>query len=321
MKSHLRNEDLKRSNQVYFGKISRIQEENEADKSKLQSEIKQLRFTLEDAKAEIESINKKFKESEVYLKSEAMKTKKVSDELVIYKEKVNMLERRLRTQSTSGANSGAASPRTNVSMSSAAPEPSIQPQLPNLGPKQVSGVLTSHNPLKSSGQNISRGAQLSGPDTPLLRKTSSSQQELPSSETTDPSATQATKKSANNLQKQVESLEFEKGELEKKVLSYNSLLMRKEAECVEFRRAFEEKAEQTAHLQEELRKLTVSSKSLNEKRLLGLKEIQKLRDKLETLKAQSALNESLNSSFNMSLNGSFDLTNRDKAKLADVLQM
>lgn len=287
----------------------------------MKSEIKQSKFALEESRLELDSLHKKLEDSETYLKAEAMKTKKVSDELLIYKEKVNMLERRLRNQSTSGANSGAASPRTNVSMSTTVQDTSMTSQQSAYPPKTGSGGLNSHNPLKSSGHNIGRAGFTGGPETPLLRKTSSSQPEPPIQDSVDPSPGTQSKKTGANMQKLLEALEAEKSELERKLMACSSSLARKEAECSELRRCFEEKAEQASHLQEEVRKLTVSTKSLNEKRLLGLKEIQKLRDKLETTKAQNALNESLNSSFSMSMNGSFDLSQRDKAKLADLLKM
>jgi ribosomal protein L7/L12 len=97
---------------------------------------------------------------------------------------------------------------------------------------------------------------------------------------------------------------------------------RKDNELHELRQTLEEKTEQIVSLQDEGVKRAKELKVVKEKRDMGLKEIQKLRDKMEQIKVQNSLNESLNTSFSLSaLNDSVNLSNMEKGQISDLLQM
>lgn len=97
---------------------------------------------------------------------------------------------------------------------------------------------------------------------------------------------------------------------------------RKDNELHELRQTLEEKTEQIVSLQDEGVKRAKELKVVKEKRDMGLKEIQKLRDKMEQIKAQNSLNESLNTSFSLSsLNDSVNLSNQEKGQICDLLQL
>lgn len=122
-------------------------------------------------------------------------------------------------------------------------------------------------------------------------------------------------------QKQLEGLEEEKAKLEKRVAVLETQVTRKDAEFSEVKLSLQEKADLIINLQEENKKLQTNVKVLKEKRDLGLKEIQKLRDKIETMKINYSLNDSLNTSFNLSsMNDSVNLSQHEKGQIADLLQ-
>ena len=113
----------------------------------------------------------------------------------------------------------------------------------------------------------------------------------------------------------------EKGKLEKRLSLVEALLSQRDVEMTEMKHSIEEKADMLERLQEDNKKLSTNVKVLKEKRDLGLKEIQKLRDRIELLKVHQAVPDSLNTSFSMSaMNDSMNLSQQEKGQVADLLQ-
>lgn len=283
---------MKKTNQLFFVKMGRVQEEKDAEVSRLESEIKQAKFAAENLKLDSETFEKKFKEAEKFLKSEVLKNKKLAEELIQARDKHVQLESRLKMQ-----NSGT--------------DDVLSPQNA-LTPTQKHKML--HNPLKPSNPAITRGG--SNSDNMLPRDSGRNQELMEASELT------ILRKTIASLEKTVKQLESEKSAIEAKLSTSDNFVARRDAELFEMKRSIEEKAEMIANLQDENKSLMSKAKILKEKRDLGLKEIQKLRDKIESLKAQQSLNESLNTSFSMNgLNDSVNLSVHDKAQISDLLHL
>lgn len=262
--------------------MDRVKEDNELELHKLSSELKQSKITIDGFKSELDNLNKKLDESDVYLKQEVVKSQKLKEESIQMKEKISSLETKLKTAS-SGQNEGTL----------------------NTGGKDK----TLHNPLKSSINNSKNNSQVDV-TAGLKRAASKDETEVHSD----------CLKKINMLEKAIDIIEKEKVTLEQKLSSIEPSFNRKEAEAIELRKSVEEKADLNSHLQSENLKQNQTIKVLKEKRDLGLKEIKKLRDKIESMKNQQALSESLNTSFSMSaLNDSINLSQRDKTQVSDLL--
>ena len=292
----IRIEELKKTNQLFFNKIGRVQEEKDTEVSKIESELKQVKFSNDNLKLDYETCEKKFKDAEKFLKSEVLKNKKLTDELAASKEKALQIENKLKRQNSSVEE--LASPQTPLTPST----------------KDKTFTKTMHNPLKSSNTSLARTS--SNQDGLLPRDSNRGQ------ETVDSAELATLKKTIATLEKTVKQLESEKAALEAKVSTSGTFVARRDAELHEMKKSIEEKAELIATLQDENKSLLSKAQILKEKRDLGLKEIQKLRDKIESLKAQQSLNDSLNTSFSMGgLNDSVNLSVHEKAQISDLLHL
>lgn len=276
--------------------MGRLQEEKDSEVSRLESELKQSKFSSDNLKLDYDTCEKKLKEAEKFLKNEVMKNKKQSEELLQTKERLALLENKLKNQNH-------------------APDDQISPKSPlTLATMDKPPQKSLHNPLKSSNTNIARSGSHS--EVAISKDQNKGLDLIESSELT------ILKKTITALEKTVKQLESDKGALESKLSSADNFVSRRDAELFEMKRSIEEKADLIATLQEESKSWQSKAKVLKEKRDLGLKEIQKLRDKVETLRAQQALNDSLNTSMSMGgLNDSFSLSTHDKAQVSDLLHL
>lgn len=281
-----RIEELKKTNLVLTTRMARVKEEQDQEVSKVSSELKQAKIAHDNLKLESEIVSKKYAEAENYLRQEVLKTSKLKEEVANLKEKVSSLETKLKTAS-SGQNEG-----------------------------HQSSVLRErhlHNPIKSSATNSKNNSQVDLIGN--LKKSAREEYEL------DYIQKEQAKKVAL-LEKSIEISEGDKKKLEQKLASIDATISRKDAELTELRKSIEEKADLNLQLQEDNKKLNMNVKVLKEKRDLGLKEIQKLRDKMEQMKNQHALSDSLNTSFSMSaMNDSVNLSQRDKSQVSELLSM
>ena len=266
--------------------MARVKEEQEQEISKVSSELKQAKIAHENLKLEFDIVCKKCAEAEKYLRDEVLKTTKLKEEAANLKEKVASLETKLKTAS-SGQNDG-----------------------------HQSTVLRErhlHNPIKSSATNSKTNSQVD--IIGHLKKSAREESELESLHR------EQAKKLAL-LEKSLEISESDRKKLEQRLASTSGTISRKEAELCELRKSIEEKAEQNQQLQEDNKKLSGNVRVLKEKRDLGLKEIQKLRDKMEQMKTQHALSDSLNTSFSTSaMNDSFNLSQKDRSQVSELLSM
>lgn len=273
--------------------MGKVQEERDEVVSKLESELKQAKFNSDNLKLDLETSEKKFKEAEKFLKLEVLKSKRLNEEVSQLKDKLGNAEFRLKNQ-MSGT------------------EDLLSPQIPLTSTPKT---MTRHNMLKASNPSLSKTSSHQDPTT-LKRQATVEVEPVAAAEVV------GLKKQLASCQAKLAQALDEKAKLEEKASTSDTRLVRKDAELHEMRRSIEEKAELIGTLQEENKKLLTTSKLLKEKRDLGLKEIQKLRDKVETLKIQSSLNESLNTSFSMNgLNDSVNLSSHEKGQVADLLHM
>lgn len=273
--------------------MGKVQENRDETVTKLESELKQSKFTSDNLKLDLETSDKKFKEAEKFLKVEVLKNKRLNEEVSQLKERFSNAEAKLKSQ-MSGA------------------EELLSPKTP-LTPIQK--PIGRHTLLKSSQTSLSKTSSHQDPMT-LKRQSTVDVEPVPAAEIV------GLKKQLASIEAKLKKAMEEKNKLEEKVKDYETKLVRRDAELFEMKRSIEEKADFISTLQEENKKLLTTSKLYKEKRDLGLKEIQKLRDKLETLKTQTSLNESLNTSFSMNgLNDSINLSSHDRGKVADLLHM
>jgi chromosome segregation ATPase len=276
--------------------MGRLQEEKDSEVSRLESEIKQTKFAAENHKLDYETCEKKFKDAEKFLKNEVLKNKRLSEELFQTKDKLSQMESKVKSQ--------------NQGLDDiVSPKAPLTPTYKDRPPQRFL-----HNPLKSSNPAIARTS--SNTEVVLSKDSGKTQELMEASEIT------ILKKTIAALEKTLKQLESEKSVLESKLGTAENFVSRRDAELFEMKKSIEEKADLIATFQDENKSLFNKAKVLKEKRDLGLKEIQKLRDKIETLKAQHTLNESLNTSFSMGgLNDSFNLSSHDKAQVSDLLHL
>ena len=92
-------EELKKGTLYLSSQISIVQADKENEISKVNSELKQTRFTLENAKLDLQTAEKKTLEAEVFLKTESLRSKKLADELALIRDRLVQAEAKARTVS------------------------------------------------------------------------------------------------------------------------------------------------------------------------------------------------------------------------------
>lgn len=103
-------EELKKNNAIFCSQIAKGKEEKDEEVSKVSSELKKMKFSYENLMLDLEACQKKLKESEAFLMTESLKSKKIAEELVQTREKQTVAEQRLKTTLSAISNSNPQSP-------------------------------------------------------------------------------------------------------------------------------------------------------------------------------------------------------------------
>lgn len=99
--------------------------------------------------------------------------------------------------------------------------------------------------------------------------------------------------------KMIEKIKEENSKMKIRIEQFDIVLEKKETEFEEMRKLVEEQREKLETTQDHLVDVKKKNQILNKKRKNGIKEIEKLRDRIEDMRTQYSVNHSLNTSFSM----------------------